>query len=579
MADRSAPPRREAEVHPEDPVAVASDESFPASDPPAFNATHAGTPASAAADPAPATAPDPRATAGEEPLPASLWMEARVLPAFGILDGESTADVVVVGVGVTGLTTACLLAEAGASVVVLDRGRLARVDSGHTTAHLTMVTDARLSGLVRSFGDDHAQAVWDAGLAALAEIERLVAELDIDCDFETVPGFLHLRPADDPAAPRADEAGELRTEAEIAEELGFDAAFEPAVPLHATPGVRFERQARIHPLRYLAGLARAAVERGVRIREDSGAERFHEEPLRVDTRRGSVSCAEVVVATHNPLVGVAGSTAATLLQTKLALYTSYVVAGYVPRGVVPDALFWDTGEPYRYLRLQPDGERDLVILGGEDHKTGQETDTRDRYARLEAALAATLPGVELCRRWSGQVIETPDGLPFIGPIAERQFVATGFGGNGLTFGTLAARMAADRFLGRRNPWSGLFAVERKAIRRGIWRYLTENADYPYYLLRDRFAGAEGRSLRSVPRGQGRVVELRGQKVAAFRDDRGRLTVRSAICTHLGCVVAWNDAERTWDCPCHGSRFHPDGRVISGPAESPLDEVGPRPGDS
>jgi Rieske Fe-S protein len=248
------------------------------------------------------------------------------------------------------------------------------------------------------------------------------------------------------------------------------------------------------------------------------------------------------------------------------------VAGHVPSGTVPDALFWDTGTAYQYLRLEPHRTFDMVLLGGEDHKTGQVTATAACYERLERALASLVPDVALSHRWSGQVIETPDGLPYIGETAAHQYVATGFAGNGLTFGTVAAMMIADAIVGRRNPWTDLFAPERKALRHGAWDYLKQNADYPYYMIRDRFAGAAGRSLRAVKRGRGLLVEHNGQTVAASRADSGALTLRSAVCTHMGCLVAWNDAERTWDCPCHGSRFTPEGAVISGPAEDPLEPV-------
>jgi Rieske Fe-S protein len=183
-----------------------------------------------------------------------------------------------------------------------------------------------------------------------------------------------------------------------------------------------------------------------------------------------------------------------------------------------------------------------------------------------------LPQVEVTHRWSGQVIETPDGLPYIGNTAEHQCAATGYGGNGLTFGTLAGMMMSDAILERRNPWAELFDPGRKALGRSTWDYLKENVDYPYYMIRDRFAGPDARSLGAVPRGEGKIIELEGKKVAAYRDGSGQLTLRSAICTHMGCVVGWNASERTWDCPCHGSRFKPDGDVISGPAEAPLGEL-------
>jgi glycine/D-amino acid oxidase-like deaminating enzyme/nitrite reductase/ring-hydroxylating ferredoxin subunit len=496
------------------------------------------------------------------------WSDSASVSRFSKLERNLEVDVLVIGAGITGLTTAYLLAASGRSVAVLERARLADIDTGHTTAHLTMVTDVRLSELVAKFGEPHAQAVWDAGLAAIARIDSIVREHDIACDFEWVDGYLH---APHGAQARSDEKTFVE-EANLSTKLGFDATLVHDLPLVGGPGVRFDNQARFHPRKYVAGLADAIRSRGGVIHEHSNADEFCEEPLAIKSNGYRVRCRDVVIATHNPLVGLAGMASATVFQTKLALYTSYVVAGRVPSGTVPDALFWDTGDPYRYVRLDRHRDYDQIIYGGEDHKTGQAADTNACYARLERALTALVPEVTLSHRWSGQVIETPDGLPYIGRMADHQYAATGFAGNGMTFGTVAALLIADAIEGRRNPWAELFDPGRAALRHGLWDYVKENADYPYYLIRDRFAGAEGRSLRSVKRGHGQIVEHRGSKVAASRDPQGRLTVRSATCTHMGCIVGWNDAEGTWDCPCHGSRFRPDGTVISGPAETPLSDV-------
>lgn len=497
------------------------------------------------------------------------WSDTASFSRFARLDADTEADAVVIGAGITGLTAAYCLVTAGRSVVVIDRGRVASVDTGHTSAHLTMVTDRRLSDLANQLGRSHAQAVWDAGLAAIARIDDIVRQHEIDCGFDWVEGYLHLPQGE----TGAQDVASLKRDAELAAELGFDATFVDQTPLVGTPGVRIDGQARVHPRRYLAGLAKAIVATGGRIHEHTEADGFSDHPLSVTANGHRITCRDIVLATHNPLVGVGGIAGATLFQTKLALYSSYVVAGRVAKGVVLDVLLWDTADPYRYFRIEPHRDHDVVILGGEDHKTGQAADIAERYARLEQALRATVPGVELTHRWSGQVIETPDGLPYIGATAEHQYAGTGYAGNGLTFGTLAGMMIADRILGRANPWSDLFDPARKAIRHGLWNYLKENTSYPYYLIRDRFAGAEGRSLRSVKRGEGKVVERNGKKVAVYRDAAGALTVRSATCTHMGCLVRWNPSEKTWDCPCHGSRFAPDGKVISGPAESPLGEEG------
>jgi glycine/D-amino acid oxidase-like deaminating enzyme/nitrite reductase/ring-hydroxylating ferredoxin subunit len=496
------------------------------------------------------------------------WATSATFPQFAKLAEDLVTDVVVVGAGMTGLSIAYLLAKGGKRVVLLERDRCVITDTGHTSAHLTMVSDARMTELVKRFGRNHAQAVWDAGLAAIAMIDEIVREHAIDAGFEWVDGYLH--------APLNDETSQeperLQEDATLARDLGFDAEYVESVPLVNRPGIRFLNQARIQPRSYLAGVARALVALGGRIYEHSAADEFCDDPRAVKVARYTVRCEEVVIATHNPLAGLAGLTGATLFQTKLALYTSYVIAGRVPKGVVADALWWDTSEPYYFLRAEPHRGFDVVIFGGEDHKTGQQSDTLACYRRLEERLTAILPRVEVTHRWSGQVIETPDGLPYIGSSADHQYAATGYAGNGLTFGTLAGIIVSDAILGRSNPWAELFDPSRKALTRGLWDYLKENVDYPYYMIRDRFAGPDAQSLRAVKRGQGKIIERNGTKVAACRDQAGAVTLRSAICTHMGCAVGWNTAERTWDCPCHGSRFKPTGEVISGPAEAPLSKV-------
>jgi nitrite reductase/ring-hydroxylating ferredoxin subunit len=238
---------------------------------------------------------------------------------------------------------------------------------------------------------------------------------------------------------------------------------------------------------------------------------------------------------------------------------------------VPDALLWDTAIPYHYCRIQPATSHDVMIFGGEDHKTGQASHTAACLKRLEDTAASLVPGIDITHRWSGQVIETLDGLPYIGEVAPGQFGATGFAGNGLTFGTVSAMMAFDWIESKTNEWGSLFDPGRRVTPSGAWIYLKENADYPIYRVRD-WLHEGAPSLDSVPRGEGLIVDYQGTKTAASRDDDGALALVSATCTHMGCVVAWNDTERTWDCPCHGSRFDTNGRVLAGPATEPLSQI-------
>jgi Rieske Fe-S protein len=278
------------------------------------------------------------------------------------------------------------------------------------------------------------------------------------------------------------------------------------------------------------------------------------------------------MATNNPLVGFASVASATLFQTKLLLYTSYAFGARAPAGTIPEAMFWDTREPYDYLRTDRHRDFDYIIYGGEDHKTGQKKKTEKAYARLFGRLKKILPDARVDHRWSGQVISTPDGLPYIGENAKQQFIATGFCGNGITFGTVAAMMARDWATGKNNPWADLFAVDRKKIKGATWNYLRENKDYPYYMIKDRISRPEAESVRELKRDDGMIIGSRGKKVAAYRDRNGKLYKLSPVCPHLGCHVRWNSAESTWDCPCHGSRFKPSGEVIAGPAEEALSPI-------
>jgi glycine/D-amino acid oxidase-like deaminating enzyme/nitrite reductase/ring-hydroxylating ferredoxin subunit len=498
----------------------------------------------------------------------SYWIDSAPLPRYGQLDRNLDVDVAVIGGGITGITTAYLLKQSGKKVALLDRRRLASVDTGHTTAHVTFVTDLPLTELEKNFGRDHARAVWDAGRAALCQISSTVESERIDCDFAWINAYLHTA-IEGTGDLNADD---LRKEAELASALGFEARFMERVPFMNRPGVEFEGQALFHPRKYLRALVESIPGDGSHVFENTNADEVEDKPHAVVAGRHRIGCDYVVVATHTPLTGKANIASATLFQTKPALYTTYAVAGRVPSGDASEGSFWDTSDPYNYLRVERRRGFDYAILGGEDHKTGQAEDTRACFERLEHRMRALFPKIDIRHQWSGQVIETPDGLPYIGDTADRQFAATGFAGNGMTFGTLAAMMACDRFLGRKNPWTDLFDPGRKKIKGALWDYIRENKDYPYYLIRDRLSGVEARSLRALRRGEGKILELDGKRVAAYRDDSGAVTRLSPICTHLGCVVEWNTAEGTWDCPCHGSRFEPKGKVLAGPAESPLPEA-------
>jgi glycine/D-amino acid oxidase-like deaminating enzyme/nitrite reductase/ring-hydroxylating ferredoxin subunit len=496
----------------------------------------------------------------------SYWETSSEMPRCPRLDRDLAVDVAVIGAGITGLTAAYLLKRSGRRVAVIDRRRCGGLDSTFTTAHLTCVTDTDLTELVKYFGRDHAWAAWDAGLAAIEQIERIVGTEDIECEWTWVHGYKHAVPGGN-----GDERDALRKEAQIAADLGFDARYVDAVPFFDVPGIEYDGQAKFHPRKYLVALRNAIEGDGSLLFEHTESTEVTDAPLGVGANGHTISCDHVVIATHTPLMGKTNLASALGMQTKLYLYTSYAIGGRVPKGTVPEALYWDTADPYHYLRVDPHRDFDYVIFGGEDHKTGQADDTVACFRALEAKARARLPGLKVTHHWSGQVIETNDGLPYIGETSDRQFAATGYSGNGMTFGTLAGMMAHDYVTGRKNPWTDLFAPSRMTLRGGTWDYLKENVDYPYYMVRDRFTGPEARSLRAVRRGQGKIVELGGERLAVYRSDAGKVTKLSPVCTHMGCEVRWNDAEGSWDCPCHGSRFTPTGGVLAGPAETPLEK--------
>jgi glycine/D-amino acid oxidase-like deaminating enzyme len=444
------------------------------------------------------------------------WSETARAPKFPPLRRDLQVDVAVIGGGITGVTAAYLLTQAGASVALLDRDRFGGGETGHTTAHLTCVTDVRLRELVKTFGRDHAQAAWDAGVAAISQIRQIIDDEKLACEFHWVPAYLHA-----PVSKRtdADEIASLQEDAGLAAELGFDAQFQERVPLVECLGVRFANQALFHPQKYLAGLLKILKERGCQLFENTEASEIQVEPAVVKANGHTIRRKFVVIGTHVPLQGATDTVSAALFQTKLASYSTYAVGAQIAKDSLPQASFWDTADPYFYLRIEHRKTHDYAILGGADHKTGQVRDPERHYLRVEKRLRQLLPKAKIDCRWSGQVVETNDGLPFIGETAPGQFVATGFSGNGMTFGTLSAMMAADAFAKRKNPWSRLFDVNRKKLLGGAWNYRIENKDYPFYMAKRWLAKPGASSLRGVKRGEGKILVLGGSKVAAYRNEK------------------------------------------------------------
>lgn len=498
----------------------------------------------------------------------SVWLATSPDPGYPPLTRDLRVDVAVVGAGITGLTAAFELQKAGLTVAVLEQHALGHGMTGHTTAHLTQVFDTRLHQLVSDFGEDAARTIWEAGRVALDTIERLCDEEGIDGDFRRVPGYYY--------AYRDSDRDSVRQEVQLAQQLGFEAELvaEIPYPVPAFEAMRVPDQAQFHPLRYLSGLARRLKERGGQIFVQTPVSRIHSgQPARLTANGHTITADHLVLATHQPLHNP-------ILVSKVISYQTYALGVTVAKGTFPQALAWDTADPYHYWRQQPMKDHDVVIVGGYDHRTGHEAETARCAGKLEAYVQEALRGRphRVAYHWSGQVLEPVDGVPFIGRNgkAENEYIGTGYAGAGMTMGTYAGLLIRDLVLGRENPAARLFDPGRLNLRAGAVTFLRENLAYPKRILLDH-PGREEVDLEALKPGEGKVVHLEGRQVAACRTAEGELHAVSAVCTHLGCTVHWNGAEGSWDCPCHGSRFGPAGDVLNGPTMQALPPVElPRP---
>lgn len=495
----------------------------------------------------------------------TIW-ETKVKPpkVEGKLTGESEADIVIVGAGVTGLTSAYLLSKAGRRVVVLEKDTIASGESMRTTAFLSYVSDADLSELSKTFGEKKAAEVWRSMQVAIAQIETIVNHEKIDCEFTRCPLFYY------PAKIR--DRKFLKDEMALIKELGFEVHERKDFREPFKYALEFPNNAKFHPVKYLYGLAEKIVHNGGRIFEHSEVEEYEQIPrAKVKTKTGSVSANHVVIATHNP------NNYAFEVHTRLIPANTYVIAGTCS-DLVEEGLYVDTEEPYHYFRVDKivDGATtSRFLLGGEDHKTGETENLEKRHQQLENYLEKFLGKgkFKVTHRWSGQVINTIDGLPFMGEylFSPSHFLAgTGYAGDGYPFGTLAGMICADQIIGNDNKWSNLYSTKRF---RGAGEFLKLNAKFMKELVAGRLRVREGESaINSIEKGSGKVINSRGKKIAVYKSENGEVKKMSAVCTHLGCIVDWNDQAKTWDCPCHGSRYTKDGKVSRGPARKPLKPI-------
>lgn len=499
------------------------------------------------------------------------WRHSALHRLAGGLEGNASAEVVVIGAGLTGLTTACLLARAGRSVMVLDDGPVGGGETGRSTAHLSTAIDSLYLNLERLHGPDGARLAAASHVAAIDRIEQFVREEKIRCDFSRLDGYL-FNPPEVPGG--VDLAAELAA-VHRAGLLDAELVLATPVPLLATgPVLRFPRQAQLHPLKYLAGLAAALLRLGGRLHPATRVVDVRGDGhLEVEARNGAiVTCQHVVIATHAPIND------RLVLAAKQAAYRTYAIALTLPPGAVPVALYWDTLDPYHYVRVVAGRGENRLIVGGEDHKTGQADDAALRYARIEAWARAHFPRLgRVQQRWSGQILESVDGLAFIGRYPrgdDRIYVATGDSGHGITHGTIAGLLITDLIQGRPNPWTELYSPARlppAAAVDVVAENLNELAQYGDWFTR----GAATRE--QIGRNEGAVIREGLLKVAAFRDAHRKLHACAAVCPHLGGIVRWNHGEQSFDCPVHGSRFNRLGRVINGPANQDLAPLPAPPG--
>jgi glycine/D-amino acid oxidase-like deaminating enzyme/nitrite reductase/ring-hydroxylating ferredoxin subunit len=515
----------------------------------------------------------------------SVWMATATLPQFSPLTENARADVCVVGAGITGISTAYMLAREGKSVIVLDDGEICSGETERTTAHLSNAFDDRYYNAEHLHGERAAQLIADSHTSAISRIEMNVRDQQIDCDFERLDGFLFTPPGVSTAA--------LEEELKATHRAGLgDVEWVDRAPMDFDTGpcLRFPRQGQFHVLKYIAGLIPSILRRGGRIFCNTHVINVKDtSPCIVEVTSGErIECDTVVIATGTPVND------RVTMHTKQAAYRTYVIGARVPKNSVRRALYWDTAIPYHYVRLQADtsaegGNYDILIVGGEDHKTGQpgemfmegdefhtgrKTDENPApFAKLETWARERFPMIEQIQfRWSGQVFEPVDHVAFIGrnPGDKHIFISTGDSGQGMTHGTIASVLLTDLIMGRENEWAELYDPSRKTLR-SAKSFARENLNVAG-LYGQWLTPGEVHSVDDITPGSGAVIRRGLKKVAVYKATGGEIHQCSATCTHLGCIVNWNDVEKSWDCPCHGSRFDKFGVVVNGPAISNLEPL-------
>jgi glycine/D-amino acid oxidase-like deaminating enzyme/nitrite reductase/ring-hydroxylating ferredoxin subunit len=477
--------------------------------------------------------------------PESCWTATAPATTFPKLEAAGSADVAIVGAGIVGLTTAYLLTEAGLSVAVLEARRVGRQVTGRSTAKITTQHSLIYRHLIETFGLEAAQHYADANCAGIEKIRQWVQELGLACDFESKHAYAYCT--------NQSRVADLQSEAEAARKVGLEAELLDRAPLpFATNGaLRFRNQAQFNPAQYLIGLAKAAESRGTRIFEESRVTNVDaDHGWQIKAGRSSVKTKHVVLATNLPIAGPVRYDQRTRPRSHIAM------AFRIAQEMGIDGMFIGIDEPTHSLRMGRDQDGLLLVVLGAKFGTGHEGDIARHFLNLENWTRENFQVGEAAWRWVNEDYETADRLPFAGaePKAPGLYLATGFNAWGISNGAAVGILIAKQILGEQLDWVSIYNPARKASKN-----FNKGGDTQSLV----------HSLSEIEPGGGAVMNLGRGKIAVWRDDDGKPHAVSASCTHEGCTVTWNNADRTWDCPCHGSIFAADGSVIHGPAVQPL----------
>ncbi|HVF51740.1 MAG TPA: FAD-dependent oxidoreductase [Pyrinomonadaceae bacterium] len=494
--------------------------------------------------------------------PVSLWLATTPRPRFPKMKGDVSVDVAVLGGGITGIAAAYHLKEAGATVAIVEARRISESVTGNTTAKITSQHHLIYDHLISQFGEERARIYAEAQEAAKERIAALVAEHEIECDFQRTSAYTYTL--------AENELEQIEAEVDAATKLGLPASYveSTSLPFAVKGAVKFAHQAQFHPRKYLLALVEKIPGDGSHVFEETRAFDIEDdEPCTVKTNRGIIKAKSVIIATHFPYFDP------NIYFAAMSPKRSYVL-GCRLRGDVPEGMYISTGDPYRSIRNNPYDGGEMLMIGGENHKTGQDGDTSARYRRLEEWARANFDIESIDFRWATQDNNTLDKVPYIGKLSitsKHLYVATGFGGWGMTNSHVAALLLTDMIMGRENAWSELFAPSRFKPVTSAKDFVKENLNVVKEFMSDRISTPELPKPLELAQGEGAVFKSEGEHVAVYRDEQGAVHACSAVCTHMGCIVHWNSAEKSWDCPCHGSRFNYDGDVIQGPANEPLEK--------